>query len=76
LENIAISHRLKNLSKHYERLVVEPSETITNENKNMVIEILQATIKSVVAGNVSVKDSQKAVEQIEETITDWMNSSS
>jgi len=42
----------------------------------MVIEILQATIKSVVAGNVSVKDSQKAVEQIEETINRLMNSSS
>jgi hypothetical protein len=63
-----ISSLEKPLKNIMERLVVEPSETITNENKNMVIEILQATIKSVVAGNVSVKDSQKAVEQIEETI--------
>ncbi len=63
-----ISSLEKPLKIIMEHLVVEPSETITNENKNMVIEILQATVKSVVAGNVSVKDSQKAVEQIEETI--------
>ena len=52
-----------------ERLVAEPSEVIITENKNAIIEILQATVKSVVAGNVSVKDSQKSVEQIEETIS-------
>ncbi|HKC78610.1 MAG TPA: hypothetical protein VKB83_00780 [Nitrosopumilaceae archaeon] len=52
-----------------ESLVAEPSEIITTENKNAIIEILQATVKSVVAGNVSVKDSQKAAEQIEETIS-------
>jgi hypothetical protein len=52
-----------------EHLVAEPSEVITRENKSAIIEILQATVKSVVAGNVSVKDSQKAIEQIEETIS-------
>jgi len=52
-----------------ERLVAEPFEVITSENKNAIIEILQATVKSVVAGNVSVKDSQKAAEQIEETVS-------
>ena len=51
------------------RLVAEPSEVITSENKNAIIEILQSTVKSVVAGNVSVKDSQKAAEQIEETVS-------
>ncbi len=51
-----------------DRLVAEPSEVITNENKNAIIEVLQAAVKSVIAGNVSVKDSQKAVEQIEEII--------
>jgi chromosome segregation ATPase len=63
-----ISSLEKPLKLIMERLVAEPSETITSENKNAIIEILQATVKSVVAGNVSVKDSQKAVEQIEETI--------
>ncbi len=52
-----------------DRLVTEPSEVITNENKNAIIEVLQAAVKSVIAGNVSVKDSEKALEQIEETIS-------
>jgi len=63
-----ISSLEKPLKNIMDRLVAEPAETITNENKNAIIEVLQATVKSVVAGNVSVKDSQKAVEQIEETI--------
>ena len=63
-----ISSFEKPLKVIMERLVAEPSEIITSENKNAIVEILQATVKSVVAGNVSVKDSQKAVEQIEETI--------
>ncbi|HET6458330.1 MAG TPA: hypothetical protein VFG24_05590 [Nitrosopumilaceae archaeon] len=64
-----ISSLEKPLKIIMERLVAEPSDVITSENKNAIIEILQATVKSVVAGNVSVKDSQKAAEQIEETIT-------
>jgi len=63
-----ISSLEKPLKIIMESLVAEPSEAITSENKNAIIEILQATVKSVVAGNVSVKDSQKAAEQIEETI--------
>lgn len=63
-----ISSLEKPLKVIMEQLVAEPSDVITSENKNAIIEILQATVKSVVAGNVSVKDSQKAVEQIEETI--------
>ena len=64
-----ISSLEKPLKLILEHLVAEPSEAITSENKNAIVEILQATVKSVVAGNVSVKDSQKAVEQIEETIS-------
>lgn len=64
-----ISSLEKPLKIIMDRLVVEPSEVITSENKNAIIEILQATVKSVVAGNVSVKDSRKAAEQIEETIS-------
>ena len=63
-----ISSLEKPLKIIMERLVAEPSEVITSENKIAITAILQATVKSVVAGNVSVKDSQKAVEQIEETV--------
>ena len=51
-----------------EKLIENPYDVITNETKNAVIEVLQAVIKSAVAGNISVKDTDKAVEQIEETI--------
>lgn len=64
-----ISSLEKPLKIIMDHLIAEPSEVITSENKNAIIEILQATVKSVVAGNVSVKDSQKSVEQIEETIS-------
>lgn len=58
----------KPLKKIMEALIAEPSEVIINENKNAIVQILQSVVKGVVSGNVSVKDSQKAVEQIEETI--------
>ena len=59
----------KPIKKIMESLIENPSDTITQENKNSIIEILQAVVKGVVSGNVSVKDSEKAIEQVEETIT-------
>ncbi|MGI0047329.1 MAG: hypothetical protein ACREBB_09115 [Nitrosotalea sp.] len=58
----------KPMKKLMEELIADPYEVISDENKGPIIEILQATAKSVVAGNVSVKDSDKSVESIEETI--------
>lgn len=58
----------KPMKKLMEELMADPYEVISDENKDQIIEILQATAKSVVAGNVSVKDSGKSVESIEETI--------
>ena len=59
----------KPIKKIMESLIENPADTITEENKNSIIEILQAVVKGVVSGNVSVKDSEKAIEQLEETIT-------
>ena len=64
-----ISSLEKPLRKIMEIMIEEPSQAITSENKGSIIEVLQAVVKGVVSGNVSVKDSQKAVEQIEETIS-------
>jgi len=50
-------------------VAVSGNDTITQENRNSINEILQAVVKGVVSGNVSVKDSEKAIEQVEETIT-------
>lgn len=64
-----VSSLEKPLKLVMEKMNENPYDVITNETKNAVIEVLQAVIKSVVAGNVSVKDTDKSVEQIEETIT-------
>lgn len=58
----------KPMKKLMEELISDPYEVISAHNKEPIIEILQATAKSVVAGNVSVKDSDKSIELIEETI--------
>lgn len=50
-------------------LISDPYQTIISQNKNTIIEILQAVTKAVLSGSVSVKDTQKSIEQIEETIS-------
>ena len=59
----------KPIKKIMESLIENPADTITQENKNSIVEIFEAVVKGVVSGNVSVKDSEKAIEQVEETIT-------
>lgn len=63
-----VSSLEKPLKVVMEKIIENPYDVITNETKNAAIEVLQAVIKSVVAGNISVKDTDKSVEQIEETI--------
>lgn len=64
-----VSSLEKPLKKIMEQMIENPYDTITNETKNSVVEVLQAVTKSVSAGSVSVKDTQKAIKQIEETIS-------
>lgn len=63
-----VSSLEKPLKLVMEKMNENPYDAITVETKNAVVEVLQSVIKSVVAGNVSVKDTDKSVEQIEETI--------
>lgn len=63
-----VSSLEKPLKLVMEKMTENPYDVITNETKNAVIEVLQAVVKSAVAGNISVKDTDKSVEQIEETI--------
>ena len=65
---IYVSSLEKPLKLIMEKMTDNPYDVITNETKNAVIEVLQAVIKAAVAGNISVKDTDKSVEQIEETI--------
>lgn len=64
-----ISALEKPMKKLMEELISDPYQVISVQNKSAIIEILEATTKSVLAGNTSVKDSDKAIQQIEETIT-------
>ncbi|HXV38283.1 MAG TPA: hypothetical protein VD699_01730 [Nitrosopumilaceae archaeon] len=64
-----VSSLEKPLKLVMEKMNENPYDAITDETKTAVVEVLQSVIKSVVAGNVSVKDTDKSVEQIEETIT-------
>ncbi len=58
----------KHIKKIMEDLIKEPFDVITQENKDAIIEILHAVSKSTLAGNLSVKDIEKSVEYIQETI--------
>lgn len=58
----------KHMKKIMEDMIADPYQVILPENKAQIVEILNATTKSVMAGNVSVKDAEKSVELIEETI--------
>ena len=63
-----ISSLEKPLKRIMEELIANPSKVLIQGNKDSIVEVLHAVIKAVVAGNVSVKDTTKAVQQIEETI--------
>jgi len=63
-----ISSFEKSMKKIMEDLIADPYQAISSQNKSAIIEILEATTKSVLAKNVSVKDYDKSVQQIEETI--------
>ena len=51
-----------------EKLVVNPFDVLTPENKNDIIKILSAVRKGVEGGTISVKDPEKSVANIDETI--------
>ncbi|MGQ0638675.1 MAG: hypothetical protein ACT4N1_04915 [Nitrososphaerota archaeon] len=63
-----ISSLEKPLKRIMGELITNPSKVLIRENKDSIVEVLHAVIKAVVAGSVSVKDTAKAVQQIEETI--------
>ncbi len=52
-----------------DELLANPFEVISPHNKNSIIQILEAVEKSIISGSISVKDSEKSVEQVQETIS-------
>jgi cell division protein FtsB len=51
-----------------EKLIANPIDSITLENKDLIIKILSAVRKGVEGGSISVKDSKKTLSSIDETI--------
>jgi DNA repair exonuclease SbcCD ATPase subunit len=64
-----ISSFEKPIRKMMEELVEDPYQVISPQNKGTIIQILEAVSKSVVSGAISVKDTDKSLEQIQETIS-------
>jgi hypothetical protein len=63
-----ISSFEKPVRKMMEDLVEDPYQVISSQNKETIIQILEAVAKSVSSGSISVKDTGKALEQIQETV--------
>jgi len=51
-----------------EKLIQNPSETITTQNKGSIIVILESCMKGTLSGAVSVKEADKSVEHISSLI--------
>jgi chromosome segregation ATPase len=52
-----------------DNLLANPYDVISRQNKGSIVQILEAVEKSVISGSISVKDSEKSLEQIQETIS-------
>ncbi|MGI0065829.1 MAG: hypothetical protein ACREAT_03605, partial [Nitrosotalea sp.] len=52
-----------------DELLANPYDVISLHNKNSIVQILEAVEKSVISGSISVKDSEKSIEQVQETIS-------
>lgn len=59
----------KPVKKTMQELVSNPYEVISLQNKDTIIQILEAVSKAVLSGSISVKDTEKSLEQINETIS-------
>ena len=64
-----ISSFEKPVKKMMDELVSDPYEVISTQNKATIIQILEAVAKSVSSGSISVKDTDKSLEQIRETVS-------
>jgi chromosome segregation ATPase len=64
-----ISSFEKPVRKMMDELVANPYEIISLQNKIGIIQILEAVEKSIVSGSISVKDADKSLEQVQETIS-------
>ena len=62
-----ISSLDRDVMKILESLVSNPFEVLTRNNKSSIITILESVLRGIRSGTVSVKDSEKSIQQINET---------
>ena len=66
---IYVSSFEKSVKKVMQELLDDPYQAISPQNKGTIIQILEAVSKSVASGSISVKDTDKSLEQIQETVS-------
>jgi hypothetical protein len=66
---IYVSSFEKPVKKIMQELLEDPYQAISPQNKGTIIQILEAVAKSVSSGSISVKDMDKSLEQIQETVS-------
>jgi chromosome segregation ATPase len=64
-----ISSFEKSVRKMMDELIANPYEVISPQTKAGIVQILEAVEKSLVSGSISVKDTDKSLEQVQETIS-------
>ncbi len=64
-----ISSFEKPVRKMMDEIIANPYEVISPQTKAGIIQILEAVEKSLVSGSISVKDTDKSLEQVQETIS-------
>lgn len=52
-----------------ESLIANHSETISSENRDSIVKVLESCMKGIISGSVSVKESEKSVDQITNLIS-------
>ena len=57
----------KPIKKIMHEILSNPYEIISSQNKDTIIQILDAVSKAVLSGSISIKDTEKSLEQINET---------
>ena len=66
---IYISALDKSQKKLLENLINNPIDVLTDENKDEIIQILEAVIKNVKSESISVKNIEKSLNQLNQTIS-------
>ena len=66
---VYVSSLDKPLKKLLTNLIANPYDVLIDTNKQDVVQILESTRKGIQSGSVSVKDTQKSLSQIDETLS-------